>query len=140
MRYLGKHGSLQCSTPVLCLILNYCFMITKKVIDELYRKYRKRPSCTDDLDIGVLFDNVADDHGIEIDEKSLVINSVDAGSLFHKIELERIHAIVKFEEAVAIVLRASILFLNIGNNGVNVHVKVNPPTLWQKILWWFRRG
>ncbi|MBQ9076290.1 MAG: hypothetical protein IJY31_00385 [Muribaculaceae bacterium] len=115
-------------------------MITKKVIDELYRKYSKRPSCTDDLDIGVLFDNVADDHGIEIDEKSLVINSVDAGSLFHKIELERIHAIVKFEEAVAIVLRASILFLNIGNNGVNVHVKVNPPTLWQKILWWFRRN
>ncbi len=114
-------------------------MITKKVIEELYRRYRKRPASTDELDFGVLFDYVADNHGIELDEKHLVINSIDASSPFHSIGLDRIHAIVRFEKSIAIVLPSSILFLNIDNKGVSVHIKSNPPTFWQKLRWWFSR-
>ncbi len=114
-------------------------MITAKVINEIYRKYRKRPKSPDELDVSLLFDCVADNHGIEIDEESLVINSIDSKSPFHKIDLNRIHAIVKFEENIAIVLHSSILFLNIGDNGVNVHIKVNPPTFLEKLRWWFQK-
>ena len=37
-------------------------MITKKVIDELYRKYRRRPDSIDSLDIPLLFEHASDNH------------------------------------------------------------------------------
>ena len=113
-------------------------MITKKVINELYKKYRKLPKSPDELDISTLFECAADNHGIKIDGDVVVIDSIEPSSLFHRINLDRIHGIVKFEKTVAVVLHSSILFLNTDDNGVNVHIKVNPPTVWQKILWWFR--
>lgn len=112
-------------------------MITKKVIDEVYRRYRKRPAGTDELDISTLFECAGDNHGISINEREIVIDSIDELSPFHRIELDRIHGIVRFEKTVAIVLHSSIIFLNVDNDGVSVHIKPNPPTFWQKMRWWF---
>ena len=42
-------------------------MITKKVIDTIYKRYKKRPKSTDDLNIALLFEGVHPGHGVEID-------------------------------------------------------------------------
>ena len=69
-------------------------MITKKVIDELYARYRKPPHGIENLDIGLLFEYASDHHNITIDENgSLVIKSIDSRSPFHKFPLANIHGL-----------------------------------------------
>ena len=111
-------------------------MITKKVIDTLYRKYRKRPEGVEQLDIGLLFEYASEHHSIEIDEEgNLLINSIDTASPFHKLSLSRIHGITQFEDVVAIVMHSSILFLSKHDDSVNVHIKFDEPSIWEKLKW-----
>ena len=35
-------------------------MITKKAIEEVYRRYRKKPKGIDELNVAILFDSLAD--------------------------------------------------------------------------------
>lgn len=62
-------------------------MITKKVIDTIYKRYKKRPKSTDDLNIALLFEGVHPGHGVEIDGNDLLVNSVPEQSPFHVIPL-----------------------------------------------------
>lgn len=116
-------------------------MITRKVIQTLYKKYRKLPESPDCLDMPLLFEYASSHHNIMIDMDgpvdSLIIRSIDPDSPFHRIPLERIHAIVPFEEWVAIVLHSSIIFLNKKSSRVSVHVRTEPPTLIERIKSWF---
>lgn len=116
-------------------------MVTRKVIDELYKRYAKAPKGIEELDMGALMMHAAPEHDLEITENGqLVINSLDKTSPFHSLELSRVHAIIPFERSVAIVLPNSILFLNKKDKGVNVHFKPNPDTVLDKIKWWFKRS
>jgi hypothetical protein len=115
-------------------------MITKQVINALYKKYRHKPLTTDDLNLALLFDYAIENHGIVIDDHKLIINSISPSSPFHAIELERIHAIVEFDSCIAIVLPASIIFLNKSDKAANIHVKVESPSLWDRIRWWFHKS
>lgn len=110
-------------------------MITKEVINTLYHKYRKRPKSPDMLDIALLFDDVAAIHDltIDIDTNDIVINSIDPKSVFHRLALERVNAIVPFEEWVAIVLPAAIVFINKRSPKVSIHIKQQRPTLRERI-------
>lgn len=114
-------------------------MVTKQVINDIYKKFAKRPSSPDELNLSLLFGEVFDNHEIYIDENTLVINSVDESSPFHAIPLDRIHEILEFENVVAIVLHSSIIFLNKRDNGVNVHVKMKGPSLLDRLHMGFSR-
>lgn len=100
-------------------------MITKEVIQAIYKKYPKRAKSVDELDFGLLFDSVGTLHDINIDfaANRLIIGSLEERSIFRKIPLGHIHAFVPFEEWTAIVLNASILFLNRKRPEVSVHLK-----------------
>lgn len=109
-------------------------MITKKVIDELYSRYRKPPHGIENLDIGLLFEYASDHHNITIDENGcLVINSIDSRSPFHKFPLANIHGLTHFEDVVAVVMHSSIIFLNKHDQGVNVHLRLEGPSLWERM-------
>ena len=89
-------------------------MISRKIIDSLYKRYNKPPKSIDMLNLVLLFDYAAEHHKVYIDPdtEELIIPSVSPESPFHKIAIKRINAIVPFEEWVAIVLHSSIVFLN----------------------------
>ena len=112
-------------------------MITRKVIQTLYKKYRKLPASPDCLDMPLLFDGAAQHHNVTIDMDgpvdTLVIRSIDPDSPFHRLPLERIHAIVPFEEWVAIVLHSSIVFLNRHSSKVSVHVRTEPLSFMERV-------
>ena len=115
-------------------------MITSQVIDTLYKKYRKLPKSIDCLDFGLLFDSVAEHHNIEVDmdSDSLILHGLGERSPFYKIPLSRIHAIVPFEEWVAIVLHSSIIFLNRKNSKVAIDIKEIEPTFSDRVKNIFR--
>lgn len=98
-------------------------MIHKKVIDAIYKKFKSRPSSPDELNIPLLFEKLPEEAGIEIDGDELVIGSIDQRSMLHSIPVSHIHAIIDFEEAVAIVLHSSIIFLSKEDGSAHVHLK-----------------
>lgn len=108
-------------------------MITKEVIDEIYRKYDKRPPTPFDLNLSLLFEYAVDNHAINLDEEKVVINSIAPDSIFHSIDLRNIHEIVEFEESIAIVLHSSIIFLNKFDNKSYIHIKSPKLSLWDKV-------
>lgn len=108
-------------------------MIQKKVIDSIYKKFKKRPASPDELDIPLLFEKIPIEAAIEIDGDQLAINSIDSSSPFHSIPINHIHAIIEFDEAVAIVLHSSIIFISKDDGAVHVHLKDLGPTFIDRV-------
>ena len=100
-------------------------MIDNKTIQELYKKFNRRPSSPEYL---------MDNHNFYIDDNgNLVIGSIAPSSPFHSIPLAHIHKIVEFEDEIALVLHSSIIFLNKNNSKVHIHIRTHKPTLLDKI-------
>ncbi|MBD5307718.1 MAG: hypothetical protein K2J18_03945 [Paramuribaculum sp.] len=112
-------------------------MITKKVIESIYKQYKKKPDSPFDLEIGLLFSPEMDKHCINIDGDNIIIGSISPDSPFHTIALDRIHAIIQFDRVIAIVLPASIIFLQKNSQAVNIHIKMDAPSLIDKIRYKF---
>lgn len=108
-------------------------MITEKAINEIYKKYSKLPESPDDLNIFLLFEGAHPDHEIMFEGNDIVINSVSPSSPFHRISLDRVNAIIEFEENVAIVLHSSIIFLSKKDGKVSIHIKQLKPSLMKRI-------
>ena len=115
-------------------------MITRENINEIYRKFRKAPASVDDLNIAALFDETAIHHDIMIDpeENTITFGSVEEGSPFKTIDLKRVHAILAFDEWVAIVMHSSILFLNRQSPRTAIDIKPVERTLTERIGSLFR--
>lgn len=114
-------------------------MIDRKVIEEIYRRYRKPPKDLKKLEVALLYDRALKPLRLEVDSRRIVVGALPEDSPLHEIPLERINGILAFESDVAIVLRSSILFLSREGKGARLHVKENPVTLWQKLRWWLRK-
>lgn len=98
-------------------------MVTKKIIDALYKQYRKPPKSIDDLPFSILFEHTADNHGLVIDEENLYIGSIDPRSPFSTIALRHINEIVEFHDQIAIVLHPSIIFLSKASDEIYINIK-----------------
>lgn len=98
-------------------------MITNKAINEIYKKYSRRPKSVDELNIALLFEAAHKDHAISVDGSNLIIKSQEPWSPFHTISLDRVHAILDFEKTVAVVLHSSIIFISKESDEVHVHLK-----------------
>lgn len=98
-------------------------MITKEVIKEIYKKYNKRPSSPDELNMPPLFEAAHQSHGIGIEDEKIKINSIPQNSIFHTVPLRNVNAILEFESVVAIVLHSSIIFLSKTDNRNYVNFK-----------------
>ena len=116
-------------------------MITKEVIQSIYKKYPRRAKSVDELNFGLLFDTVGALHDINVDftTNRLIIGSLDQRSIFRSIPLSHIHAFVPFEEWTAIVLNASIIFLNRKTTEVSIHLKPQDTSMSDKLKALFGR-
>lgn len=115
-------------------------MITRENINEIYRKYKKTPASVDELNFATLFDSTSEHHDILIDpeDNTITFGSIEETSPFHTLPLDRINAILGFEEWVAIVMHSSILFLNRTAPKVMIDIKTIQPTLGDRITSLFR--
>lgn len=108
-------------------------MIQKKVIDAIYRKFKNRPASPDELNIPLLFEKLPEQAGVEIDGDNIVLNNVNPDSPFHTIPVGHIHAIVEFDEAIAIVLHSSIIFISKTDGKTHVHLREMNPGLLDRL-------
>lgn len=110
-------------------------MLTRDNINEIYRKYKKAPASIDELDLATLFDETAINHDILVDpdENTITFGSIETTSPFHTLGLSRINAILGFEEWIAIVLPAAIVFLNRTSPKVAIDIKSSTTGLAKRI-------
>ncbi len=108
-------------------------MITKEVIDAIYKKYKRPAPSADCLDLGLLFDYAIENHGIYVDEGNLVIDSLGEDSPFHEIALDHVCGILEFERHVAVVLENAIIFLDKADSGAHVHLKPEKMSLMDRL-------
>lgn len=115
-------------------------MITRENIKEIYRKYKKAPASIDELNIATLFDQTAINHDIMIDpeDNTISFGSLDPKSPFHTLPLDRVNAILGFDEWVAVVMPAAIIFLNRNNSKVVIDIKNEQPSAMERISQLFR--
>lgn len=110
-------------------------MITQKVIDQLYKTFKKPPASADDLEIELLFAHLLDFHDISIDNQAnLILGDLPETSPFRVIPLSHIHAIVEFENKIAIVMHSSIVFLNKTDARSHVHIRMPKQSIFDKIF------
>lgn len=114
-------------------------MITKKTIDNIYRKYNRPPYSIEQLNIGLLIDYVLEKHDIAIDDEKITIGSLSPDSPFSTIRLSNIHEILEFDSSIAIVLPHSIIFLNKDNSDVNIHINMSRPPLLTRLKMLFSK-
>lgn len=100
-------------------------MITAKNIEEIYRKFKKAPDSIDELNIAALFDETAIHHDIMIDpeDNTITFGSIDEKSPFHTLPLNKVNAILGFDEWVAVVMPSSIIFLNRKSDKVYIDIR-----------------
>ncbi len=99
-------------------------MITKSVIENIYKQFADKHTTPDQLNLQLLFDYAMENHCLYVDDNNLIIESIEEGSPFHSIDLRRVRAILEFDRQIAIVLPGSIVFLNKKDDGVNVHIRM----------------
>lgn len=115
-------------------------MLTKEVINSLYRKFDKRPSSPDELDIALLFEHLLDSHYVAIDdEANLILGSVPEDSPFHSIPLANIHAIVGLADEIVIVLHSSLIILDKDDSKVHIHINNPAATVGERLTSLFSR-
>lgn len=108
-------------------------MITKKVIETIYKSCPTPPKSVDDLNIELLFEKIENPLAISVDDKWLILHTVSEASPFHQIALKRIHCIEEFEDEIAIVLHSSIIFLDKKDGKPHVHIKEEKLSMIEKL-------
>lgn len=114
-------------------------MLTKEVFNSLYKTYNKRPASVDELDIALLFEHLFEFHEVNIDQNgNLTLDNLPPASPFHKIPLRNIHAIVNFEDEVAIVMHSSVIILEKKSPKVHIHLRNQPRSFTERFSSMFK--
>lgn len=114
-------------------------MITRQVIEALYKKYGRMPKSEAERNLGLLRDFAAENVAVDIEDGKLLLYNIDPMSPFNEIRIDNIHGVVDFDDCIAVVMHSSIVFIMKPMPPVHVHIKMNPPTFKEKLKWWFER-
>lgn len=95
----------------------------KKLIDSLYKKYRRKPDTLDERGLHLLADYIVDEQGLEIDDDGIVFTDMDPLSPFKVIKLDNIYGVKDMGGLLAMVMHSSIIFFNKKTHEASVHIK-----------------
>lgn len=98
-------------------------MVDEKVIQEIYKKYRKPHKNVGDLRLDYFLPMLAPHHNIESDDFEIVLKDVDEYNPFRRFLIRSLNAVLEFDKLVAFVFRDHILFVGKEDNQLHVHIK-----------------
>lgn len=110
-------------------------MISKRVINTLYKKYAKPPRDFSDLHIDDFMTVCGELYGVEINDVSITFSRMAADSPFHTILLSNIYGKEIFESHIALIFSTYILFFNRERYDITVHFKPDSCS-WLRRLYW----
>lgn len=111
-------------------------MVTKKVINEIYKKYNKPPKNIEDLSIPRFIDMLKKHHDLQCADGEIINRGFEAGEPFARMLVRRLNAILDFDNMVAFVFDKHIMFFDKNSDNMHVHFKQEKPGLFRRL---FRR-
>lgn len=98
-------------------------MVDEKVIQEIYKKYRKPPKNAAGLRLDYFIPMLEEHHAIENDGFEIVLKDVDEFNPFRRFLIRSLNAVLEFDKLIAFVFRSHILFMGKEDNQLHVHIK-----------------
>lgn len=98
-------------------------MITEDVIKEIYKKYRKPPKDSGDLEVEKYVGKLKEHHNISTDGFKIVVGDLDEFNPFRQFLIRSLHAVLEFDKVIAFVFARHILFFGKNDMSMRVHLK-----------------
>lgn len=98
-------------------------MVDEKVIQEIYKRYRKPHKKVEDLRLDYFLPMLGEHHSIENDGMEIVLKDVDEYNPFRRFLIRSLNAVLEFDKLIAFVFRNHILFMGKEDNQLHVHIK-----------------
>ena len=98
-------------------------MVTKEVIQDIYKQYNKPHKNIDELDIPHFLKILAPYHKLTFTGDELIFEDMEEFNPFRRILVKNMHAILEFSRMVAFVFPNHILFLGKRSPELSVHFK-----------------
>lgn len=98
-------------------------MITKEVIRDIYKEYKKPNANTEELNLPYFLELLAPHHNLGYDGEEIVFEDMDEFNPFRRILVRNLHGIIEFDKNVAFVFPNHILFLGKRSPELHVHFK-----------------
>ena len=98
-------------------------MVDEKVIQEIYKKFRKPHKKREDLRLDYFLPMLEEHHSIENDGFEIVLKDVDEYNPFRRFLIRSLNAVLEFDKLIAFVFKNHILFMGKEDNQLHVHIK-----------------
>lgn len=98
-------------------------MITKQVIQDIYKEYKNPAENIEDLNIPYFLKLLAPHHKLKYDGDEFIFEDLEEFNPFRRILARNLHAILEFSKMVAFVFPNQILFLGKRSPELSVHFK-----------------
>ena len=110
-------------------------MVDDKVIQEIYKKYRKPHKNYEDLRLDYFLPMLGEHHSIENDGFEIVLKDVDEYNPFRRFLIRSLNAVLEFDKLIAFVFKNHILFMGKEDNQLHVHIKPeDKPSLFGRLF------
>lgn len=98
-------------------------MITKQIILDIYKEYRKPAENIEELNIPYFLKMLEPHHKLKYDGEEFIFEDMEEFNPFRRILVRNVHAILEFTKMVAFVFPNHILFLGKRSPELSVHFK-----------------
>lgn len=98
-------------------------MITKEVIQDIYKEYKKPHANREELRLPYFLELLAPHHKLEYDGDEIIFADMDEFNPFRRILVRNLHGIVEFDKNVAFIFPNHIMFLGKRSKELHVHFK-----------------
>lgn len=111
-------------------------MITKEVITEIYKNYKKPAKSREELNLPYIFDLLSKHHKFNVSDEEVIVESIEEFNPFRMFLIRALYAVLEFDRHVAFVFQSHILFFNKEDGKVSVHFAPakEKTSIWDKIF------
>ncbi|MBD5231968.1 MAG: hypothetical protein K2M14_07820 [Muribaculaceae bacterium] len=109
-------------------------MVTKEVINEIYKKYSTPPKDVAVLDLPHYIELLKKHHNLSVEDDELINRDLEEFHPFRRFLVRRLTAVLNFDKVIAFVFNKHIIFFEKNSNKMHVHFKPEKQSLISRLF------
>ncbi len=109
-------------------------MVTKDVIQEIYKRYSTPPKDVATLQLPRYIELLRSHHNLAIDGEEIINRDLEEFNPFRRLLMRRLTAVLNFEKVVAFAFNKHIIFFDKEGEGMHVHFKPEKRSLLSRLF------
>lgn len=98
-------------------------MITKEVIKDIYKEYKKPVGNVEDLRLPLFIKQLSTHHSLKLEDGEIIFEDMEEYNPFRRILVRNLHGVIEFDRFIAFIFPNHILFLGKRSPELHVHFK-----------------